>query len=77
MSKGYEPLGSRVRRLRLERGVGQERLALIAHVDQSALSKFERNSKGVGEVALRRLADALGISFDDLVKGTDYRPLGR
>lgn len=67
-----EDIGSRVRRLRIERQLAQDRLALEAHVDQSGLSKFERGSRGLGEVPLRRIAQVLGVSFDELIAGTDF-----
>jgi transcriptional regulator with XRE-family HTH domain len=68
-----ESIGSRIRRLRSEQGMGQERLAMRAHIDQSGLSKFERNSKGLGDVALQKIAGVLQIGFEALVEGTDYR----
>lgn len=57
-------LEARIRRLRTERGLGQERLAIEAGVDQSGLSKFERrkDNRTVGEAALRRLAKETGVS---------------
>ena len=74
-SSGKEPreqLGARVRRLRLERGLAQDRLAIEANVDQSGLSKFERARKGaMGPVPLARIAAVLGISLEELVRGTD------
>lgn len=71
---GVEMLGARIRRLRIERGLGQERLAIEAGVDQSGLSKFERGKENrtVGEAALRRLAKVLGTPFEDFVSGTDF-----
>src|SRR5438128_402934 len=44
-----EEIGNRVRRLRVQKGLSQDRLALEAHVDQSGLSKVERGNKGLGE----------------------------
>jgi transcriptional regulator with XRE-family HTH domain len=67
-----ESVGSRVRRIRMERGIGQERLAIAAHIDQSGLSKFERNAVHLGEPPLRRIANVFQISFEDLVEGTDF-----
>jgi transcriptional regulator with XRE-family HTH domain len=69
-----EMLGAKIRRLRNERGVGQERLAIEANVDQSGLSKFERgkDNRALSETALRRLAGALKMSFENLIEGTDY-----
>ena len=67
-----EKIGSRVKRLRTGRGLSQDRLAIESHVDQSGLSKFERGSRGLGRVSLTRIAGALGISFQDLIAGTDF-----
>lgn len=67
-----EQLGARIRRLRGERGLGQERLAIEANVDQSGLSKFERGkeNRALSENALRRIAAVLGLTFEQLVDGT-------
>ena len=68
-----EPLGARIRRIRSERGLSQDRLAIEAHVDQSGLSKFERGrERRMGPVPLGRIAKALGMSLDELVAGSDY-----
>lgn len=73
MTDSLEPLGQRIRRLRLGRDLGQDRLAIEAKVDQSGLSKLERGKeRRFGEVQLRRIAAVLNVSFEDLVTGTDY-----
>ena len=68
-----EKIGDRVKRLRMEKGLSQDRLAIEAHVDQSGLSKFERGSRAVGKTPLTRIASVLGMTFEDLVAGTDFR----
>jgi transcriptional regulator with XRE-family HTH domain len=69
-----ESLGAKIRRLRGERGLGQERLAIEANIDQSGLSKFERakDSRRLSPSALDRLARVLDLSFEELVAGTDW-----
>lgn len=68
-----EPVGARIRRLRKEIGLGQEKLAISANVDQSGLSKFERGAeRNIGQAALRRIAGVLGVNFEELIAGTDY-----
>ena len=68
-----EEIGARIRRLRLERGIGQERLAIESGVDQSGLSKFERGKdRRMGKQSLERIARTLGLSYDQLIDGTDY-----
>ena len=72
---GTEPLGTKIRRLRQERKLSQDRLAIEAHVDQSGLSKLERGKeKRMGETPLRRIAAVLRIPFEELVAGTDLQP---
>ena len=70
---GRELLGAKIRRLRMARGLGQERLAIEANVDQSGLSKFERgkDQRGFSDSALERVARVLGLTLDELVTGTD------
>ena len=68
-----EYIGAKVRRLRTERKLSQDRLAIESHVDQSGLSKFERGKdRTMGEVPLRRIAAVLGVPFEELIAGTDY-----
>lgn len=70
---GVEHLGLRVKRLRTERKLAQDRLAIEAHIDQSGLSKFERGKdRSMGEIPLRRIAAELKVSFEELVAGTDF-----
>ncbi len=68
-----EEIGNKVRRLRVQKGLSQDRLALEAHVDQSGLSKFERGNKGLGRIPLTRIASVLGIALEELISGTDFR----
>lgn len=60
-------LGSRVRQLRVERALPQDRLALAAEVDQSALSKLERGVRSMSRPALMRVANALGVTMEELL----------
>ena len=69
-----EPLGSRIRRLRSEQNLTQDSLAIRAHVDQSGLSKLERlKATKMGPIPLTRIAGILGMSFEELVDGTEYK----
>jgi transcriptional regulator with XRE-family HTH domain len=71
---GMEPLGSKIKRLRQERKMSQDRLAIESHVDQSGLSKFERGKdRSMGRTTLERIAKVLKLSFDELIEGTDYQ----
>lgn len=68
-----ERLGDRIKRLRIERKLSQDRLAIESQIDQSGLSKFERGKdRSFAELPLRRVAAVLKLSFEELVAGTDY-----
>lgn len=68
-----EPLGARIKRLRQERKLSQDRLAIEAHVDQSGLSKYERGKdRSMARAPLERIAAVLKVPFDQMVSGTDY-----
>jgi transcriptional regulator with XRE-family HTH domain len=74
LSTSLEELGPRIRRLRMERGIGQERLAIEAHVDQSGLSKFERGKdRRMSKQSLERIAGVLALTYEQLVDGADSR----
>lgn len=69
-----ESLGAKVKRLRQERKLSQDRLAIESHIDQSGLSKFERGKeRAMGPAPLQRIARVLKISLEELIAGTDYR----
>lgn len=68
-----ERLGAKIRRLREERHLSQDRLAIEANVDQSGLSKFERGTeRPMGEGRLRRIAEVLKVPFEELIADTDF-----
>jgi transcriptional regulator with XRE-family HTH domain len=60
--------GDRVRALRLDLGVSQEKLALDCGLDRTYISGIERGKRNVSLVNIHRLADALGVPASDLLK---------
>jgi transcriptional regulator with XRE-family HTH domain len=61
-------LGANVRRLRKERELSQEQLALEAGMKRSYLSDLERGTRNPSVRALGRLAEALGVDSFQLLK---------
>ncbi|MBM7048370.1 helix-turn-helix transcriptional regulator [Rhizobium lusitanum] len=55
-----------LRRIRVEKGLSQEKLAADAGVDRAYLAKMERQAVGAGVDVLDKLADALAINVADL-----------
>jgi transcriptional regulator with XRE-family HTH domain len=61
-------MGRNVRDERKRRGMSQEQLALDAGMKRSYLSDLERGTRNPTVRALGRLADALGVEPEVLVK---------
>lgn len=61
-------LGEAIRRLRLERDISQESLALLAEVDRSYVGRVERGDNNVAVLTLVKLARALNVSVCDLMR---------
>lgn len=64
-------LGKAIRSVRLEQGISQEKLALLAEVDRSYVGRVERGDNNVAVLTLTRLANALGISLTTLMQTAD------
>ena len=58
--------GRRVRELRRERGLSQEKLAERAGVHMTYISGIERGLRNPSLVNIGRIADALGVRVADL-----------
>ena len=61
--------GDRIRDAREERGWTQEKLAEAARISKGFLSDLENNNRGVSAEYALRIADALGVSLDFLMRG--------
>jgi transcriptional regulator with XRE-family HTH domain len=61
-------VGLNVRRIRLERGITQERLSEISGFTQQYLSGLERGLRNPTVVTLYELAQALGVQPVELIQ---------
>ena len=62
-----------VRVWRGHRGLGLNQLAARAKLQRSYLSEIETGRKPGSAAALKRLAQALGVAMDDLVRDPDLK----
>lgn len=68
--------GARLKKARTKLGMTQTKLAALAGVDQSSLSRLESGDRGVDTVrllAVLKKACEIGISVDALLRGDDVR----
>ena len=56
----------RIREVREAKGVTQSFLASLAQVSQPYLSDLEHNRRGAKPDTIRRIADVLGVTVDEL-----------
>lgn len=57
-----------IRRLRVQKGIAQEALAVDAEIDRTYVSKLERELENPTALILDRIATALGVEITDLFR---------
>lgn len=62
-----QTLGLTIRSLRHERGLSQEALADLAHIDRSYMSSVERGLRNISVLNIARIAKALDVPVRDLL----------
>lgn len=62
-----ETLGITIRVLRQQRGLSQEALANLAHIDRSYMSGIERGRRNISLLNMARIATALRVPLTDLL----------
>ena len=67
-------LGKRIAELRRERGINQETLAELTMLHRVTIAKYETGQVEPGALALGRIADALGVTTDELLCRTEKTP---
>ncbi|MBS1903891.1 MAG: helix-turn-helix transcriptional regulator [Bacteroidetes bacterium] len=78
-----ETQGQRIRRVRDEKGIKQKFISETTGITQAHLSRIENDESGVTRNTLRKIADALGVSFESLyipkpsdrIAGSDALPV--
>lgn len=75
MRINYALIGKRVRETRKQQKISQERLAELTDVSVSYISHIETARKKASLSTLIRIANALGITVDELLNGNQiYNP---
>jgi transcriptional regulator with XRE-family HTH domain len=62
-----ERFGQRLRKLRIQKGLSQEKLAELAGLHRTYVSGVERGERNISLVNIERLAKALGVPMADLM----------
>ena len=61
--------GLRVRELRIENNLSQEKLAELAEIDRTYITGIERGKRNVSITIMEKLANGLKVSLEFLMRG--------
>ena len=64
-----QKVGARVRELRNQKGLSQEKLALAADIDRTYIASVESGKRNISIVNLEKLIIALDTSFAEFFEG--------
>jgi len=73
MPDQLDTFAANMRRIRIDRGLSQERLAHAAELNPTHVAKIERSEREPGVRTISKLAVALQVSAADLFDGVDGR----
>lgn len=64
-----EKVGQRIKDLRTEIGISQEKLALKAEIDRTYLAGVENGKRNLSIKSLEKIINALNVSFHNFFEG--------
>lgn len=64
-----EDLGKRIRKLRQQTGMSQEKFALKIGMDRTYFASVEVGKRNIAIVNIKKIADGLGVTLSELFEG--------
>lgn len=64
-----EKLGQRIKSLRIERGLSQEKFALSIDMDRTYYASVESGKRNISIKNIEKIANGLNVSLEELFKG--------
>ena len=65
----YKVLGDRIKKLRLQTGLSQEKFALQIDMDRSYYASVESGKRNISLENIKKIADGFGLSLYQLFEG--------
>ena len=62
-------LGDRIRELRQQSGLSQEKFALNIGMDRTYFASFEAGKRNISILNIKKIADGLGVTLSELFNG--------
>jgi transcriptional regulator with XRE-family HTH domain len=63
--------GERVKQLRSEIGLSQEKFALLIEMDRTYFASVESGKRNISLVNIKKIADGLGLTLSELFEGVE------
>lgn len=64
-----EELGKRIRELRQQTGLSQEKFALKIGMDRTYFASVEAGKRNIAIINIKKISDGLGVSLSELFEG--------
>ena len=64
-----QALGQRIKELRTQTGLSQEKFALLINMDRTYFASVEAGKRNIAIRNIQRIADGLNVSLSELVSG--------
>ncbi len=64
-----QQLGARIKELRNQTGMSQEKFALSIEMDRTYFASVEAGRRNIAICNIKKIADGLGVSLSELFKG--------
>lgn len=61
-------LGEKIRKIRIEKGLSQERFALSIGMDRTYFASVEAGKRNISLINIAKIADGFNISLEELFK---------
>jgi len=62
-------LGARIRELRNQKGLSQEKFALDIGMDRTYFASVEAGRRNIAIINIKKIADGLGVTLSELFEG--------
>ena len=62
-------LGNRIKELRIQTGLSQEKFALKIEMDRTYFASVEAGKRNISIINIKKISDGLGISLSKLFEG--------
>lgn len=62
-------MGKRIKKLRLESNLSQEKFALKINMDRTYFASVESGKRNIAIINLKKIANGFGISLSELLEG--------